>query len=87
MKHTSTTFPDLPRGERMRSFYRAVKRRETWATKIWAMRDRPIQYCLALLYRNVDIKAIIYRSNPLLDLIKQDKEWEGKYFPIPGDKK
>lgn len=91
MNQTSTPTKDLPRGKRYRSFYRAVKRREAWALKIWALRDNPIQYCFALMYRRVDWSTFVYARNPFLDLISKEPEgFQGKYFPIPiiyGDKK
>ena len=67
----------------MRSFYRAVKRGEGWALKIWTLRNKPIQYIMALMYRNVDFTSLVFTKNPLLELIRKDNNFQGKYFPVP----
>ncbi len=68
----------------MRGFHRAVKRNEKWALKIWALKDiNPLGYLLALLYRNVDFKALVYSKNPFLDLVYKPDNWTGKYHTVP----
>lgn len=73
------------KGVRTRSYYRALKRGEAWAVKIAAkLISDPIAGLIMLMYRNVDMTALVYSSNPLLALITKDgAEWTGAYLPTP----
>lgn len=58
-----------PHSIRMRGFYRAVKREERWALKIWKLKDiAPLQYLFALMYRNIDLEQWFSESDPILSV-------------------
>lgn len=72
----------------MRGYYRAVRRGDKWAVDIAeAIKKNPIAGLLALCYRNIDLKALVYMNNPFLGLIKKDNGFGGKYAPIPLKRK
>lgn len=84
MKRGTPAPPISKRPIRMRGYYRAVKHGEKWATDIEYYRDRsPVQYCLGLLYRNVDFSEMIYAGSPFLALIPKEGGFGGKYTPVP----
>lgn len=75
--------PDQDRNPyRMKGFYRAVKRNDKWAMRIWERRKNKISYALALVYRNINWKPLIDGYKPFFEILKEGDGCEGKYFPI-----
>lgn len=70
----------------MRGYYRAVKRGDAWAVRIENLKSKNIfSYMMALFYRNVNFKALVYGSNPFLAMLNGGG-FQEKYVPVPYKK-
>ena len=77
---------------RMRGLYRAVENEKnqfhSWAEKLWIKRDS-LGGLLAIHFRNINMKPIVFAANPFLALSLKEECFPGKYLPVPlryGDK-
>lgn len=78
--------PLSSRSIRMRGYYRAVKRGEAWAVKIaHLLISNPMAGMIALVYRNIDINALIYGVSPFVAMLPKDDTYSGKCMPVPLD--
>lgn len=68
---------------RLRGYYRAVKRGESWALKIDALKEKNyFQWIIALSFRNVEFADILSAENPFLSVLEKSIPFSGKYLPI-----
>lgn len=70
---------------RKKGYYRAVKSGKEWALKIHKLGEGSVQWALAFVFRNSQkyMKDLIYKDNPFLKMIQKDKDFSGKYMPVP----
>lgn len=69
---------------RLKGFHRAVKRGEAWALRIWKLRDRPLQYLLALAYRAVGWEEMLAQKSPVFESLKKTPDsWLGGTLVVP----
>jgi hypothetical protein len=68
---------------RMRGYWRAVHSKEDWALRIHRLGVGSLPWLLAICYRNVDFKELVYANNPFLALVNKEESFPGKYLPVP----
>lgn len=66
--------------KRFRSYYRALKRQESWAIKLSKLSK--LEQMFAWLYRD-HLSSIITTKNPFLALVRKNTDFFEKYFPAP----